>query len=167
MPVKEDVSILKGSVWKKKKKRRGRKFICGPRTQKTNWGSVVLMCRGQQQTHAGFWLTTTWVAWSLALCERVSCSPTIKPQAMKPPIYSGNNPPNPVAELKLHPTSARLCGCLCVTHLSPFIGPPCPSCTELLYSIFPHLQEITQTGFYAWAYEASETKTWGVALTTF
>lgn len=95
--------ILKGSVcvcvcvWKKKEG--GRKFICGRRTQKTNWGSVVLMCRGQQQTHTGFWLTATWVACpALPLsCSLSSAHPrsALKPWSHPATQHPPSNPPPP------------------------------------------------------------------------
>lgn len=124
--------ILKKVVcWKKKG---GRKFICGWRTQKTNWGSVVLMCRGQQQTHTGLWLTATWVGRSLSVSL---CSPTISPRAMKPPSYL-KTPPLPNQEWRRHPTSLSICECLCIARLSLH---SLPESIHLLPLYIFHLEE--------------------------
>lgn len=123
-------SILKGIVCGKKKEG-GRKFICGQRTQKTNWGSVVLMCRGQQQTHAGFWLTATWVACLLSLC--VCLSLTHPQSALKPRSHPSSQTPPPPPRAQTPPHLS--------VHLfvrAPHICLHCPSDPPILYCSLFH-----------------------------
>lgn len=89
------------------------------------------MCRGQQQTHAGFWLTATWVA-LLALPVCLLAHPQ---SALEPWSHPSTQPtPQPGAQAPPH-LSEHLCMSMYHTFVSA-VHPVHLSCTGVLYFIF-------------------------------
>lgn len=89
------------------------------------------MCRGQQQTHAGFWLTATWVACLLSLC--VCLSLTHPQSALKPRSHPSSQTPPPPPRAQTPPHLS--------VHLfvrAPHICLHCPSDPPILYSSLFH-----------------------------
>lgn len=75
-------------------------FVCASRTQKTNWGSVLLMCRGQQKTCR---FSATWVAG-----EALSASSMLK--AFRPASLHLLLPTAPHTRIHTVPPPALPCG---------------------------------------------------------